>query len=540
MQSPTTSLLHKLRIKFIALNMGLAFLVLAIAFAAICTIDYNNQLDETYLDLEQAVNRVSAHPSGTTPGNLMIPNFPRMSENAQNNAEGSAESVAEGAAAGSAESVAEGAAAGSAESVVEGAAEGSAESVAEGAAAGSAESVAEGDTTANQEEEGSSGAGESNDTNSDETTTEENSEPNTTDVFPQSPQIGAAPQSNSPLTTPIAIYALQENGAVHLLAQSNATVSESLLDTAAQAAQESSADHGFLNQVGLYFWKNTTNNATIIAFADSSSTDNWKSLAFTLSITGVGALSLLLLLNLFFSRWALGPVQQAWTQQQQFIADASHELKTPLTVILANTSILRKHRTETVQSQEQWVESTQVEAERMQTLVADMLDLARPADANAQALSEHLDLSRLVEGEALTFESVAFEREINWESSLDENVFVTGSSVKLERLVDILFDNACKYTESGGLVKITLKHDDRFAVLSVRNTGDVIDPEDLNHLFDRFYRTDKARTRSERGGYGLGLAIAQDITSAHKGSLTVTSNATDGTTFILRLPLASH
>ena len=285
-----------------------------------------------------------------------------------------------------------------------------------------------------------------------------------------------------------------------------------------------------------------------MAFADGSAADGWQSLALALTAVGLGALALLFLLNLVFSRWALRPVQQAWAQQQQFIADASHELKTPLTVILANNAILRQRGGDTIASQRQWIESTQVEAERMQGLVADMLDLARPSakkGASADKPATIVDLSRLVEGEALTFEAVAFERKLAWECAVDEGVSVRGDGVRLQRAVAVLLDNACKYTEPGGTIAVTLRAAAGDAVLAVRNTGEPIDKADLPHLFDRFYRADKARTHNaadsenaDAGGFGLGLAIARDIAQAHKGSLAVTSTAQEGTTFTLRLPLA--
>jgi signal transduction histidine kinase len=259
---------------------------------------------------------------------------------------------------------------------------------------------------------------------------------------------------------------------------------------------------------------------------------------------GVAALGVLFLLNLQLSTWALGPVQRAWSQQQQFIADASHELKTPLTVILANNAILRQRGRETVASQGQWIESTQMEAERMQALVTDMLDLARPAAiASAEQPAPALDFSRLVEGEALTFEAVAFERNLVWKAAVAEGVSVRGNASRLQRLVAVLLDNACKYTDEGGTVEVALRTEGAEAVLSVRNSGEPIAKEDLPHLFDRFYRADKARTQAGAQaaapeGYGLGLAIAADIAQAHKGALTVSSTAEEGTVFTLRLPLA--
>ena len=316
--------------------------------------------------------------------------------------------------------------------------------------------------------------------------------------------------------------------------------------------------YGYLPECGLFYVRHAVGPGAIIAFADDAQASAWQSLAWVLAGVGLGALAVLLLLNLLFSRWALGPVQRAWTQQQQFIADASHELKTPLTVILANNAILRQRGEETIASQGQWIESTQMEAERMQALVTDMLDLARPAPTlDAADTTPRIDFSRLVEGEALTFESVAFEGGLTWKTSVNEGIAVRGDARRLQRLVAALLDNACKYTAAGGRVTVRLGTDEHGAVLTVNNTGEPIDSADLPHLFDRFYRADKARTRDAApkrarkateagdgdaaaapGGYGLGLAIAQDIARVHKGTLTAASTVEEGTTFTLRLPLA--
>ena len=341
---------------------------------------------------------------------------------------------------------------------------------------------------------------------------------------------------------------------MQLTDRSGATVPEALLVRAIPEVVSTAEPWGYLPDVGLYFAKHEAGPDLMVAFADGGAADGWRSLALVLTAVGLGALGLLFLLNLVFSRWALRPVQRAWAQQQQFIADASHELKTPLTVILANNAILRQRGGDTIASQRQWIESTQMEAERMQGLVTDMLDLARPAPEGAPASegpAGTVDLSRLVEGEALTFEAVAFERELMWECAIDKGITVRGNATRLQRAVAVLLDNACKYTNAGGTVTVTLRAHAGEAVLSVRNSGEPIDAADLPHLFDRFYRADTARTHNavdaesdggevgaNTGGYGLGLAIAQDIAQAHKGAIAVTSTAQEGTTFTLRLPLA--
>lgn len=276
-----------------------------------------------------------------------------------------------------------------------------------------------------------------------------------------------------------------------------------------------------------------------IAFvSDNNLTGAMRSLTLTSLMVGVAALALLFGISLFLADWALKPVERVWNQQKQFISDASHELKTPLTVILANLSILRRHGDETVNSQRKWITSTEDEAQRMKGLVEDLLTLARLDEAGQTApLPEmsDVDMSDLVTGELLTFEPVAFERGVELESEIAPGIIVRGDAGKLRQLTAILADNACKYAGMGGSVRVTLCESDGRAQLSVQNTGDVIPPEQLSHVFERFYRADKARTGS-KSGYGLGLAIAAGIARLHGGEISAASDIKHGTVFSVSFP----
>ena len=341
---------------------------------------------------------------------------------------------------------------------------------------------------------------------------------------------------------PVAVYQVGEDGALEAVSDAGtASLADDVLEQAGAALAERSDGSGLLDGVGLYYVKRTNDSGTFLAFADKSSGDGWQTLAWTLAGVGVAALLVFLVISLFFSRWALRPVEAAWTQQKRFVADASHELKTPLTVILANSSIVLEHPERSVASQSQWVESTQTEAERMQQLVGDLLLLAKldegdAANAGPSLAHERIDLADLVEGDLLQFESVAFERGVGLESSVEPGVQVRGEASRLHRLTTTLIDNACKYADDGGRVDVTLRKATRKAELVVHNTGLAIADDDLPHVFDRFYRADKARTRDE-GGYGLGLAIARAVTEEHDGTIAVTSDAEHGTTFTVTLPL---
>ena len=295
------------------------------------------------------------------------------------------------------------------------------------------------------------------------------------DDRPLPPQIGGGRHEGPSI--PVAVFFVDSSGQTAVaLSQSTASLSSTVLKDAlgqlAEAGEFSSvgtaaavpggnpgadAQRGLLSAQGLFYLVHPLEDGFLVAFADEGNASSWETLAIMLAGIGLLVLAVLLVASIFFARWALRPVERAWNQQQQFIADASHELKTPLTVILANTSILKSRPQETMANQAQWVESTQGEAERMQGLVNDMLDLARPQQApglggsggaaQAGEASAPVDFSDLVEGEVLQFEAVAFERGIQLDSRVEEGLEVRGSAERLKRLAAILLDNACKYAE---------------------------------------------------------------------------------------------
>ena len=357
------------------------------------------------------------------------------------------------------------------------------------------------------------------------------------------PTIGGRERSGGQVI-PVALFSMSADGAMTALGRYNtASISQDVLEQAGE--QLAGADEGFgsLSDLGLFYMKRQAGGVMYLAFADMGSASGWRTLAATLAVVEVAALAVFFVISLFFSRWALRPVARAWTQQRRFVADASHDLKTPLTVILANTSIALEHPERSVASQSQWLESTQHEAEAMQGLVGDLLTLAKMDEEEAAAQSgdvrsvfEEVDLSDVLEGEALQFESVAFERGVKLESQVEPGIKLRGNEQRLRRLAGTLIDNACKYVDDGGAVDVSLSRSGKQAKLAVRNTGAPISPEDLPHVFDRFYRADKARTGGA-GGHGLGLAIARAIAEEHGGTLTASSTQAEGTVFTATLPL---
>ena len=284
------------------------------------------------------------------------------------------------------------------------------------------------------------------------------------------PEIGG--KRGSDPTIPVAVFSVGDDGTLDAVStRTTASISDEVLTEAAAALANKAEGSGSLDNLGLFYEKRIAGGITYLAFVDMSATNGWQTLALTLAGVGVAALAAFFVISVFFSRWALRPVDRAWRQQRQFVADASHDLKTPLTVILANTSILLEHPERSIASQSQWIESTQHEAEQMQGLVGDLLLLAQIDEGGAKPTMGPLDLADLVEGELLQFESVAFERAIDLQSDLDENVVVRGNAMRLRKLVGTLLDNACKYADDNGCVNAVLHQTVRRAELSVHNTG---------------------------------------------------------------------
>ena len=261
------------------------------------------------------------------------------------------------------------------------------------------------------------------------------------------------------------------------------------------------------------------------------------------SMITVIAMGLLLAISIGLSTWVLKPVEEAWEQQRLFVSDASHELKTPLAVISANTEILLSNDAVRPDSL-RWVESTQEEAQQMKALVEELLELARTDETIAGTAStmskERVNLSELVDNATLEFDAIAFEKGTSIDAEIAPDIFCIGDIEWLRRLTKILIDNACKYARGSEPIRVTLSSSSRHVTLSVNNHGTTIDAEDLPHLFDRFYRTDKARSREQgsSGGFGLGLAIARGIAESHGGEIACTSDEQSGTTFTVTLPEA--
>lgn len=227
-----------------------------------------------------------------------------------------------------------------------------------------------------------------------------------------------------------------------------------------------------------------------------------------------GSISMIALF--FLSKWLakkiVAPLEQSYHKQRQFISDAGHELKTPVSVVSANAELLERELGEN-----KWLANIRYENERMGSLVKQLLALAKTENVEIQ--KECLAFSRLVSGEVLPFETVAYEKGALLRSEIEDGIYVEGEGQKLKQLVSILVDNAIDHADGEREVLVRLKAEHGTVKLSVINDGREIPKERRAHLFERFYRADEAR--SDDGHFGLGLAIAKAIVDAHKGKISV-------------------
>ena len=229
------------------------------------------------------------------------------------------------------------------------------------------------------------------------------------------------------------------------------------------------------------------------------------------------------IVNLYISfkltRWIVKPVYEAFDSQKQFIYDVSHELKTPIAVIMANADMVDKNPEE-----KKWVNNIKNESDRMSKLVVSLLDLLMSDNINQKEKFSKVNLSKTIEMCVLTFESLIYENNLKLDYEIDSDIYYNCNNDRIKQLFGILTDNAIKHAKENSKIFIKLKKNKDSICLSVKNRGEAIPKEDREKIFERFYRADKSRNRNENR-YGLGLAIAKNIVSAHGGKISVSCNS---------------
>lgn len=249
----------------------------------------------------------------------------------------------------------------------------------------------------------------------------------------------------------------------------------------------------------------------------------------SLLIAGAACL-LLFAFSIWLSRWAVRPVRDAFDRQRRFVSDASHELKTPLTIIAANADVLEHEIGENVR-----IAHIKEQSGRMNELILDMLSLARTDEHETKPVMTPFSLSGAVLNTVLEFESRAFEEGKTLKYDIQEDILYTGNESQIKQMVSIFVDNAIKHSDEAGTIEIKLKKTDGKLRFTAYNTGAGIGESERERIFERFYRSDDSRSR-QTGGYGLGLAIAKSIVEHHGGKISVSGKAGEWVRFTVRLP----
>lgn len=258
-------------------------------------------------------------------------------------------------------------------------------------------------------------------------------------------------------------------------------------------------------------------------------------------VTGLVYFFCLVLLFIFgnmVAKQVVEPVKRSYEQQKKLVADASHELKTPIAIVGANLSLIASDPDSTVAQNEHWFKNIESQLGRMSALITDMLELHRVDDAKNKP-ETYEDISALLDGVLLSFEARCFEKNVKLTETLQSDVKTLCIKQNIERLYAIMMDNALKYTPQGGSIDVTLKCDKKNAVIDFTNYGVGIAKEHLPKLFDRFYRVDNARTQNNQQGnsFGLGLSLAKSIVLDHDGTITCDSDGSTYVDFRIELPL---
>ena len=357
-------------------------------------------------------------------------------------------------------------------------------------------------------------------------------EPAAPNVVPDAPADKPTQKASSRKEITTVVYDTESGSAA--IVSGTSELDEDTLDAVLPVVSAQTEDFGTLSDYGLIYYRDDSSGTGSIALTDtayigSSMTD----LLLALAAVWLCAMLCFFAVSLWLSKLAVRPMERAAEREKQFVADVSHDLKTPLAVIAANNSILLENPEAPVGSLKRWVDSTGQAARQMQGLVDEMLTLT-VAQRGISVPLIPVDLSGAVTKAALQLESVAYDRQVTLETEIAEHITVQGGTESLQRIASSLIENAIKYEPVGGRVTVTLSAAKRQTRLAVHNHGSLIPPETLPHVFDRFYRGDKSRGSAQ--GHGLGLAIVKQLTENLGGSITVRSGETEGTVFLVTLP----
>lgn len=280
-----------------------------------------------------------------------------------------------------------------------------------------------------------------------------------------------------------------------------------------------------------YYYTTDGHNSMIIFLDWQRDLARCLALAFISLFVSLVTITVLAVMVYWLSKKAMKPVAASIEKQKQFITDASHELKTPLTIIAANAEVL-----EMCEGENEWTTSIKNQTTRLSHLVKNLVELSKLNEMQDEKSRSNFNISLAFMETASNFETTAAVANKNFSFSAADDLQYYGNEVEIRQLITILCDNAIKYTDECGFIKMNLYKSGKNIILESYNTCEYIDPKTVSHLFDRFYRADSSRARDTKtGGYGIGLSIAQAIVHRHKGKIKVFTSGTTGVTFKITL-----
>ena len=309
-----------------------------------------------------------------------------------------------------------------------------------------------------------------------------------------------------------------------------AAVDDAAAAAYAQTAIDSGSASGFLGDYRYLVLSEGENTRAIFLDCGRSLSSFRTTLLTSAALALLGLLAVFALL-LLLSRRIVRPVAESYEKQKQFITDAGHELKTPMTIISADTDLLEMECGEN-----QWLTDIRRQTQRLAGLTNDLIYSSRMEEEQAPLQIIAFPLSDVAEEMAQSFQALAKSQAKQMVLSIQPMLSCTGDEKSIRQLLSILLDNALKYSPAGGYLELRLEKQGRGVLLTVSNTtAQPVDPDRLPHLFDRFYRSDLSRN-SQTGGYGLGLSIAKSIVRAHRGKIRAESRAGMSLSVVVMLP----
>lgn len=326
------------------------------------------------------------------------------------------------------------------------------------------------------------------------------------------------------------VYSIDDfDGSLSVVAgsQSMSSYKETIAEDAVQSIERGKIVD--LDSIGMYAMKKSTNFGQRIAFVPSEYlTDYMTNIIETLVMTYAVVIVLFIGITTIVSSRLSDPIEKTWAEQEEFIQNASHELRTPIAIVKANMDVLRGTTSLPKESQ-QYIDASVEAIDGMNELVNDMLYFATSSSKKGLQMKT-TNVSKLVEKTCMSFDSIAIEKTCFIDSDgIDEKLFASVDEKAFNRIMSILLDNACKYSDSGTKITVSAHSEKRHVIIMVNDFGASIKKGDEEIIFDRFYRSDKARLR--QGGYGLGLAMAKELVENMNGEISAESEIDKGTTF---------